>query len=169
MLQLEQRGQVGSKRRSLMVETARFTELVEAVDENDQKKLDSLLRQLRESGHSVPSILEQNIVGQTPLLHYVCKTHRQNLDMVKYLLDQGCNINTSSQEGTPLLIACRVGAVELVKMLLDNGAQIVTEDEMDVEKSPFYVASLMGHYEILKALMLHQPSMSDIIDPLGEM
>lgn len=88
----------GSKHRSPMVETVGFTELVVAVDENDQKKLSHLLDQVRDSGQDVLLLLRQNLVGQLPLLHYVCKTHRQNLDMVKYLLDQGCDINATSQE-----------------------------------------------------------------------
>ena len=45
--------------------------------------------------------------------------------IVNYLLEHGVNINVIDGDGiTPLTMACKVGNLELVKYLLDNGANI---------------------------------------------
>lgn len=55
-------------------------------------------------------------------------------DLVKLLIDKGCNVNTKNTCSyftyTPLARACRIGNEKIVKLLLDNGAQVDLESEM---------------------------------------
>lgn len=72
-------------------------------------------------------------------------------------------------QGTPLQVACRYGADQLVHCLLDAGAWLET-DEVPVydSNSPFYLASAYGHYGVIEKLFVYQPSMCNTSPPLGE-
>lgn len=72
-------------------------------------------------------------------------------------------------QGTPLQVACRYGADQLVHCLLDAGAWLET-DEVPVydSNSPFYLASAYGHYGVIEKLFVYQPSMCNTSAPLGE-
>jgi ankyrin repeat protein len=57
--------------------------------------------------------------------------HCENIELVKALLDQGANVDSTSTDisflevqYTPLFYAVNWGNIELVKLLLDNGADI---------------------------------------------
>ena len=55
------------------------------------------------------------------LLHNAC--HFENLSLLKYLCENGCNKETKSLSGlTPLYYACSDGYYEIVKYLCENGA-----------------------------------------------
>ncbi|KAM9310600.1 B-cell lymphoma 3 protein homolog isoform 2-T2 [Pholidichthys leucotaenia] len=58
--------------------------------------------------------------GQTPLMHAV---ESSNTDMVHFLIENGCDVNTQSYSGnTALHSACGRGQVDIVRLLLKSGA-----------------------------------------------
>jgi len=65
---------------------------------------------------------EINREGWTPL-HYACSTGK--LEVAQYLIANGAKVNAlSPSETTPLMMAVNSGNAYLVKLLLDNGADL---------------------------------------------
>lgn len=59
------------------------------------------------------------------LLHYVIS--RGNMDMLEYLLDRGCDIESANNEGqTPFLLACHI---DIIKYLLRRGVNPFVKDK----------------------------------------
>ncbi|KAI1049601.1 hypothetical protein LB505_013673, partial [Fusarium chuoi] len=79
-------------------------------------------------------------------------------DMVKYLLEQGLDIEAEGQFGTPLRSACLMNRRSTVEELLKRGANINTEER---KGNALYVAAAKGHVDIVRILLdedadLHQ-------------
>ncbi|SCO58272.1 related to ankyrin 1 [Fusarium fujikuroi] len=79
-------------------------------------------------------------------------------DMVKYLLEQGLDIEAEGQFGTPLRSACLMNHKSTVEELLKRGANINTEER---KGNALYVAAAKGHKDIVRILLdedadLHQ-------------
>ncbi|CVL08160.1 related to ankyrin 1 [Fusarium proliferatum] len=79
-------------------------------------------------------------------------------DMVKYLLEQGLEIEAKGQFGTPLRSACLMNHRSTVEELLKRGAKINTEER---KGNALYVAAAKGHVDIVRILLdedadLHQ-------------
>ena len=62
----------------------------------------------------------------TPLCNAIAKG---DLQTVKKFIEYGVNVNDTSNGLTPLMMAARYNKVEIIKMLLDNGAKTNIEDE----------------------------------------
>ena len=68
----------------------------------------------------------------------------------KALIDAGINVNKAGDIGyTPLHIACMQGNAEMVKLLIDCGADLFALSEGD---APFTTARLGGHDDICELL-----------------
>lgn len=68
------------------------------------------------------SLEDKTKEGDTPLMLAVLAN---NIEIAKYLLDSGSNINARENEGsTPLLAAAANGFVDLLIFLIDSGANI---------------------------------------------
>ena len=68
------------------------------------------------------SLEDKTKEGDTPLMLAVLAN---NIEIAKYLLDSGTNINARENEGsTPLLAAAANGFVDLLIFLIDSGANI---------------------------------------------
>ena len=66
--------------------------------------------------------VDVNKTGWTPL-HYACSTGR--LDVAQFLIANGAKVNAlSPSETTPLMMAVSSGNDELIKLLLDKGADL---------------------------------------------
>lgn len=63
---------------------------------------------------------------QSPLCAAVVKG---DLETVKKFIEYGADVNETSGGVTPLMLAARFNHVEIVKLLLENGARIETKDE----------------------------------------
>jgi ankyrin repeat protein len=62
---------------------------------------------------------------------------------VKVLIDSGINLNKAGDLGyTPLHVACMQGDLEIVRLLIENGANLFAISEGD---TPFASARLAGH------------------------
>ena len=94
--------------------------------------------------------------NKTPL-HYAAKKD-ENLVIANYLLDRGARVNTTySKHQTPLIIAAKKGALVLVKLLLDHGANITIRD--NDQKSALDYAREKG---------AHKPGYEEVIELLEQ-
>ncbi|KAF4344015.1 hypothetical protein FBEOM_2059 [Fusarium beomiforme] len=71
-------------------------------------------------------------------------------DIVKYLLEQGLDIEAEGQFGTPLRSACLMNHKSTVEELLQHGASLVAEEQ---KGNAFYVAAVKGHADIVRKLL----------------
>jgi ankyrin repeat protein len=79
-----------------------------------------------------------------------------DIDAAKALINAGIDINKAGDLGyTPLHVACMKGNLEMVKLLVESGAELFAVSEGD---GPFATARLRGHdaiCEFLAPLMHH--------------
>jgi ankyrin repeat protein len=68
-----------------------------------------------------------------------------DLDLVKYLIDKGADINTNDNQA--LRWTSRCGHLELVKYLVSKGANIHAIDNLDIKW-----ASQEGHLDVVRYL-----------------
>ncbi len=69
--------------------------------------------------------------GITPLEQAVGERH---MPIIKYLISAGVDVNQKTANGTALHVACAYGQTEIVKILLQNGADLRIKD--DYGKTP---------------------------------
>ncbi len=82
-------------------------------------------------------------------------TRKGDLAKVKALLDKGVSANAKSDYGqTPLFFACDRGYLEIVKLLVDRGADVNVEDTF-YHASPLSWAAQKDRVEIVKLLLDH--------------
>lgn len=108
-----------------------------------------------------PSVLDMD--NYTPLLYAVLKG---NIECVRVLLDDGqvgLEAPTSASHLIPLTMACRVGHIEVVKLLLRHGAESIPDTNGEY---PIHVAAQEGHAEICH--LLHQYEGWDVQDKYNE-
>ncbi|MFN3754651.1 ankyrin repeat domain-containing protein [Flavobacterium sp.] len=69
---------------------------------------------------------EVTIYDVTPLCNAIVKG---DLATVKKFIEYGSDVNESKNGTTPLMLAARYNKVEIIKLLLENGAKLDTKDE----------------------------------------
>ncbi|XP_061163666.1 leucine-rich repeat serine/threonine-protein kinase 1-like isoform X2 [Saccostrea echinata] len=124
-----------------------------AILDNDSVSLKEILR-------SSPEVSDLTVDG-LPLIHYVCKHPGSSCDVIQAILQSSSvDVNQSSDEGTPLQLACKHGTDQVVPVLLDAGAWLESEEVPIYDNnSPFYLASAYGHYGVIEKLFLYQPKL----------
>lgn len=86
-------------------------------------------------------------------------TEKYNPDLVRYLLDQGAHVGSSTFDGLdPLKWAVHHGDLELVQLLLGRGADVNNEnrtkkDSGEPVMTALQIASLLKHIEIARILL----------------
>ena len=101
-----------------------------------------------------PSIVNsRNESGFTPL---IVAGYRNQLGIVKLLLDNKADINTISGEGSVLMGTCYKGNLEMAKFLIERGADVNTENELGT--TPLMYAILSENIELIKLLLSHGAS-----------
>lgn len=90
--------------------------------------------------------------GVFPLHIAICKD-KADLEIITNLCDAGANINQACPEDgmTPLIVACIKGHEEVVKFLIDRGADVNLVKQNDV--TPLFCASGKGNVNIVKMLI----------------
>lgn len=99
-----------------------------------------------------------NITGQTAL--FMATLKEQN-DVVQYLIERGSKVNVKNRYGvSPLLLCAEGGNETLVKLLVNNGADVNMSPSGDLAvehllagQTPLYGAAKKGHYHICKFLI----------------
>ena len=104
--------------------------------------------------------------GVTPLLFAVKLGYK---DIVNLLLDNGAEPNIKNNAGiNALLLACFHGRAEIVHMLLRAGADpdVVVNDPVNKgrKQTPYSMAELAGHREVMSILALH-PRRREAVPP----
>ena len=64
--------------------------------------------------------------ANTPLCNAICKG---DVETVKKFIEYGVDVNETSNGKTPLMLAARYNNVEIMKLLIDNGAKVSAKDE----------------------------------------
>ena len=112
---------------SKMINYQNILEISEFLDENnsaDVKRIQMLLNKAIEAGR---------------------------LEIVKYFVENGADVNSRDGDYYPLMIACRNGYLEIVKYLIDNGADIKATGNKSTTALIFALRE--GHFGIVKCLV----------------
>uniref|UniRef100_A0A1I8MXZ7 LEM domain-containing protein n=1 Tax=Musca domestica TaxID=7370 RepID=A0A1I8MXZ7_MUSDO len=89
-------------------------------------------------------------------LHYVCGMSNEKLaiEITKRFLDMGADPNCKSEDGmTPLHVAAMYGKVEIVRLLLQHGAELEVYD--DERKTPVLYAIEECQFEVVQIMRDH--------------
>ena len=139
----------------------------------NQKNSDEVANILANSTNININILDEE--GYTPLHRAV---YNNDLTTVKELLKiEDVNINSKldmkvSIDGwylggsSPLILASYLGNAEIVKALLENGANIKAKDGID-GSMPIHMASANGNNNVIKILLLEDNSIVNDVDNRG--
>ncbi|XP_011496279.1 PREDICTED: ankyrin repeat and KH domain-containing protein 1-like [Ceratosolen solmsi marchali] len=108
---------------------------------------EEVVRVLLEAGANVE---DHNDNGHTPLMEAASAGH---VSVAKILLEHGAGINTHSNEfkESALTLACYKGHLEMVKFLLEAGAD--REHKTDEMHTALMEASMDGHVEVARLLL----------------
>lgn len=80
------------------------------------------------------------------------------LTTIQQLINYGANVN--NMDISPLHYACKLGNIEIIQLLLGNGADINLINNSG--KSPIYYACKHGNIELIKYLIEHGANFNDI-------
>lgn len=81
-------------------------------------------------------------------------SEKGRLEIANMLINKGARINTGKAYARPLYLASRSGHPEIIKLLLDNGADANAQnDASDIDCSALCAASRNGHLEAAKMLL----------------
>ena len=77
-----------------------------------------------------------------------------DVEVVQSRINQGANIDETDNRGcSPLIVAAKWGYLEIVKLLLDNGADVNAWAWDTMEQTALMEASDQGHVELVKFLL----------------
>lgn len=111
--------------------------------------LNKLIKEVRVETSIVDA---QRYVDLDHLLFYACRDG--NLDIVRYLIGKGANINSSNHEGrTPLMHAAESNNLDIVKHLIINKANINAGGGTYKVWTALMKASYWGYLDIVKHLV----------------
>jgi ankyrin repeat protein len=113
-----------------------------------------------------PSLLEGIEDHDTLWTPLVCGVFMGQEETVRFLLEQGANVNhRDGRGGTALHVACKYGRGELVGLLLDHGADLSSTGLEGL--SPLAVAAISNEAAIVDHLLAHGGSDADGRDLFG--
>lgn len=85
-------------------------------------------------------------------LHSAIWFEEKEPGLIKLLISRGADVNAPHWNfGNPLVLACRVGKLEVVRLLLENGA-LMNEYNL-IGQSPIQVAICASHWDVFNHLM----------------
>ena len=100
--------------------------------------------------HKIMDVNAKGNDGYT-LLHIA--SQEDNLEMVKFLVDEGCNINARNSSGSkPVHIAAREGHKDIVEFFLSNGLNI--NESGAYSQTLLHYAAMKGHLDVVSYLIV---------------
>ena len=93
-----------------------------------------------------PSILQPN-------KKLVLACSEGNKEQVEECIDKGANVNYKGEEGAPLHYATRNGHVDVVRLLLSNGADVNAGTNKKFENTALHEACRRGKVGVVQALL----------------
>ena len=135
----------------IIVANAQGQDIFDAIKNND-------LRTIRSIIESDPKIINvKNLNGWTPL-YQACQNDVQ-IDMLKYLIENGADVNISDNFGfSPLHSLAVIGYGGGVALLLSNNADVNLKSFN--KTTPFHFACHNGHVNIVKLMLAHGADVS---------
>lgn len=131
----------------LILKSFKFSRCAEINDTKKIKKKTDILEDLEVIMLNF-DIKDEN--GYMSLHYAVIEGH---LEMVKFLIDQGANVNSTSDDGhTALHLAARSGNLDIVKYLLELGVDVNCEQELG--RTALHLAAEMGNLDTVKYLIV---------------
>ena len=127
------------------------------------------IQRYRDLAQNSPDLLNAVSGGGTPLESAAGKGQ---LEVAKFLLDHGANVNSRNDQGyTPLHFATVNGSKAMVELFLDHQAEANGENNEGVR--PLHLAASRGFLSVVEALLVHgaDPNSQMIggtIEPLGK-
>ncbi|UKZ52484.1 hypothetical protein TrVGV298_006261 [Trichoderma virens] len=107
--------------------------------------------------------LVQNFHGLIPL-HHAAGPYFGSVDIVRALLLHGADINFTSKDGyDALLSATEGGRTEVIKVLLEHGANVSTS-QLKKTGTPLGMAIREGHYEVVELLLNNGASYNAVLE-----
>ncbi len=114
----------------------------EAQKAREKAENENKLRQACKDGdlNSVKKLIEDGVVdinicdwANNTLLHTACANG--HLEVAKYLLGKNVNVDSENNGGeTPLILACETKNEDLIKLLIDNGANVFAKDSAPIKR-----------------------------------
>lgn len=100
-------------------------------------------------------IIDSSEISSTEIFHWFESVQANEIDKIQYMLENGFPPDKTSQsvrrrEETALMIACWLGHVSMVRLLLQYGADVTKKDA--VGQTPFIFACKGGNLEIVQYL-----------------
>jgi len=114
-----------------------------------------------ETTNATNQIDEQSFSGKTALMYAAQYSH---LEILKFLLDRGATVTLCEPDWTPLQLATMSGSVEVVRLLLEAGAEVNSQNYYG--ESALMWAAASGPPEIIE-LLLQQGARLDLRDNQG--
>jgi hypothetical protein len=92
-----------------------------------------------------------NSVNQDGYSPLTLACYRNNIEVAKFIIDNGGDININSAMGTPLMAAVVKGNIDIVKLLLEKHADVNSVDGN--KTTALLYASMFKNYEISRLLV----------------
>jgi len=87
-----------------------------------------------------------------PPLHTAIRRH--DLEMVKFLLANGADVNKKDRQGMPpILLACIESQIEIIKLFLRKGVDVDSTEQHG--RTSLIYAARFGNYDLVKILLEH--------------
>ena len=96
-----------------------------------------------------------NIGSEKVMSPLISAIKEENIECVKELLKADADVNATDGVDTALMVACQKGNETIVKLLLEEGAEVNTENSAGI--TALYLAVTLGHAEFKRAHLRNDP------------
>lgn len=121
--------------------------LYDAIDNDDLETIQTTFKSIVEAGLDINSELQKYT---DIILTHACR--KNNIEIVKFFVDQGCDVNGSPDEYHPICAAAANGHLEIVKFLVENGANLYIENKYTGNSLLYNACTTDNNAEIIKYL-----------------